>query len=201
MSRQMAQDGLWLEPFSEDNADLVLSWRNAPHVRENSLKDAEITRKDHLAFVAELAIREDRHFFILHENGTPQAVLNVNRLPDGTALWGCYIGGDGPVRPGLFPILIAVASILAFKMLGCDVLHSEVVQGNTTPQKTNSFLGIAQSGRRVETRSDSQQVEVLLYQITATDWPAIRVRMDRILTKRQRDLITEFAADPAGAII
>ncbi len=197
----MSNSGLHLERFSADNADLVLSWRNAPHVRANSLSNAPITRDAHLAFVAGLGARNDRHFFILHEDETPQAVLNVNIKPDGSALWGCYIGGDGPVRPGLFPILIAVSGILAFDLLHASALNSEVLKGNATPQKTNKFLGVAQSGTRTQTREDGTDIDVLLYRVAAGDWPDIRARMDKILTRRQRDLLADFAADPAAAII
>lgn len=197
----MSATGLQLERFSEGNADLVLSWRNAPHVRANSLSDAPITRAAHLDFVASLAARDDRHFFILHEDGAPQAVLNVNQNADGTAIWGCYIGGDGPVRPGLFPILIAVSGILAFDLLGATALHSEVLTGNATPQKTNKFLGVAQSGTRTQTRDDGTEIDVLLYRIAAEHWPDVRTKTDKILTRRQRDLLADFAADPAAAII
>lgn len=197
----MSATGLHLERFSPDNADLVLSWRNAPHVRENSLSNAEITREAHLEFIASLAARSDRHFFILHEDGAPQAVLNVNQNADGSAIWGCYIGGDGPVRPGLFPILIAVSGIVAFDLLEATALHSEVLHNNATPQKTNKFLDVAQSGTRTQTRDDSTEIDVLLYRIAAENWPDVRAKMDKILTRRQRDMLANFAANPAASII
>lgn len=196
----MSTSGLHLERFSADNADLVLAWRNAPQVRANSLSDAEITRDAHLAFVANLAARDDRHFFILHEDGAPQAVLNVNQNPDGSALWGCYIGGDGPVRPGLFPILIAVSGILAFDLLGATALHSEVLANNATPQKTNKFLGVAQNGTRTQTRDDGTDIEVLLYRVARADWAGVRAKMDKITTKHHREMLATLAADPRSAI-
>lgn len=194
-------NGLRLERFTANNADLVLSWRNARQVRENSLNDAEIARDAHLGFVAGLAGCDDRHFFVLYESGVPKAVLNVNQDADGTALWGCYLGGSGPVRPGLFPILIAVAGILAFDMLGCTRLKSEVLKNNTAPQSANSFLGVTQHGTRVETREDGTEIEVLLYEIAAENWPKIRERIDKVLTRHQREMVSNFAASPASNIV
>lgn len=86
MSYTSTSINLRLEPFSRDNADLVLSWRNAHHVRANSLNDSEITREDHLAFVDGLSDRPDRNFFVLHLDGRPEAVFNVNL--DGAIEWG-----------------------------------------------------------------------------------------------------------------
>ena len=192
--------GLRLERFSAENADLVLSWRNAPRVRANSLSDTKIERAAHLEFVAGLAGRDDRNFFVLHEDGVPQAVLNVNTEAAGSALWGCYVGGDGPVRPGLFPVLIAVSGILAFDMLGCSMLHSEVLQDNPTPQKTNTFLGVPQNGTRTQGRDDGTLIEVLLYHIASENWPGVRTRMDKIMTKRHREMLDAFAADPRSTI-
>lgn len=193
-----AASGLRLERFSADSADLVLSWRNAPHVRENSLNDTEITRAGHLAFLDSLA-RRNWHFFILHENGVPLAVLNVNK--DGKdSLWGCYIGGDSVPRPGLFPMLIGVAGILAFDVLGCDRLNSDVFQNNLAPQKINTFLGIPEVGHRVDTRPTGEDIDVICYCVSRKDWPAISAKMDKILTRRQRDMLADFAADPNARI-
>ncbi|MDN5787603.1 hypothetical protein [Pseudorhodobacter sp.] len=193
-----ASSGLRLERFTAQNADLVLSWRNAPHVRTNFLSDAEITREGHLAFLDTLE-RRNWHFFILSENDVPLAVLNVNK--DGTdSLWGCYIGGDIVPRPGLFPVLIGVAGVLAFDVLGCDTLNSDVLRSNPAPQKINTFLGIPEIGTRTDTRPTGEMIEVLCYRATRKDWPAISARMDKILTKSMRDMLAEFAADPLSRI-
>ena len=154
--------GLRLERFSQSNADLVLAWRNAQHVRANSLNDEVIKLEDHLLFVDGLKGRADRNFFIVHIQGLPVAVLNVN-VNAGVGSWGCYLGGgeDRTVRPGVFPILIGVAGVFAFEELSCQELHSDVLETNLSPQTMNAFLGIPLSERRVETRPSGQEISVV----------------------------------------
>jgi hypothetical protein len=112
-----------LERFSPENADLVLAWRNSEHIRANSLNDGVIQREDHIRFVNSLKGISDRNFFILHIQGAPVAGLNVN-VNNGIGSWGCYLGGSekNAVRPGIFPILIGIAGVIAFQLLACKEL-------------------------------------------------------------------------------
>lgn len=199
MSQEHAGEGIVLERFSRYNADLVLSWRNAPDVRANFLNNAKITRDAHLAFVDNMANRGDRHYYIVHVNGRPEAVLNVNL--DGTeGQWGCYIGEQDTPRPGLFPLLIAISGTLAFRRLGCTSLSSEVVTGNHPPLKVNSFLGITQSGTRRENRPEGGEIEVLLHRVELFEWPVIREQIDKLMTRAYQDILSRFERDPSACI-
>lgn len=192
--------GIYLERFDRKNANMVLSWRNAPHVRANSLNDAEIALDDHIAFVDGLASRSDRHFFILHINGHPEAVFNINL--DGTqGLWGCYIGGQTEPRPGLFPMLVGISGRLAFGTLGCTTLKSEVLSANKPPQKLNSFIGVNSNGTRVEKRPSGEKVEVLLYRVELAEWNDVRDQIDKVLTCGQRLMLSRFDTNPEASMM
>lgn len=196
-----ACSGLRLERFSRGNADLVLTWRNAQHVRANSLNDEVIKLDDHLRFVDGLKGRNDRNFFIVHIQGTPVAVLNVN-VNDGVASWGCYLGGgeDRTVRPGVFPILIGVAGIFAFDVLSCQELHSDVLHTNPSPQTMNAYLGIPLSERRVETRPSGEEIPIVCYAITEAIWPTVLSKINKVLTKQQQFLLADFSRNPSAVI-
>ena len=191
-----------LERFNHNNADMVLSWRNATHVRANSLNDAEISREHHLAFVRGLADRPERNFYVLYLDDQPEAVFNVNvdDTDDTNAQWGCYIGPAGTPRPGLFPLMIGLAGSLAFGPLQCSVLYSEVVDSNKTPQKLNAFLGVPSYDTRREIRPSGEAVDVVLYQVDYTDWQRIRNKIDNILTSAQRNALACFESDPYAHI-
>lgn len=190
--------GLRLERFSHGNADLVLAWRNAQHVRANSLNDEVIKREDHLRFVDGLKERTDRNFFIVHIQGAPVAVLNVNDH-DGIGSWGCYLSGgeDRTVRPGIFPILIGIAGVIAFELLTCQELHSDVLEANLSPQTMNSFLGIPLTERRVEIRPSGQEIPVVCYALSKDMWPPVRSKINKVLTKRHQQLLEDFSKNPS----
>lgn len=115
--------------------------------------------------------------------------------------WGCYIGAQSTPRPSLFPTLLAVAGGFAFSLLGCSVLDSEVIAGNTAPQKLNAFLGVQGNGSRIETRPSGQEVEVLRYRVDYSDWPSVRARIDKILTRALSDALAHFDSDPEACVI
>lgn len=196
-ARTTERIGLRLERFSHTNASMVLRWRNAFHVRANSLNDEVIRLEDHLKFVDHLKGEADRNFFIVHLQDTPVAVLNVN-VKAGVGSWGCYLGGgeDRTVRPGVFPILIGVAGTIAFEVQSCRELHSDVLQTNLAPQTMNAFLGIPLAGHRVEKRPSGQEIPVVCYALTENLWPSVLEKMNKLLTRQQRIFLTEFADDP-----
>lgn len=123
---EAVRTGIELQAFSAENADLVLSWRNAAHVRANSLEETIIEKDAHLEFVERLASKLKVDFFVVLMDGTPTAVLNVDAASE-SALWGCYIAPGNAPKPGLFPLLIMIAGHLAFDRYGVSQLRSNVL--------------------------------------------------------------------------
>lgn len=183
--------GILLEPFSPGNADLVLSWRNAEHVRVNSLDDRIIRKEEHLNFVQGLKSRPDVGFFVVFIDGMAQAVMNIDVSRD-EAMWGCYLGGENPFRPGLFPMLILLSGYLAFFRYSRAVLWSDVLSRNAAPQTMNAFLGIDLAARRYEMRSSGTSIEVLSYRFERAGWPTILDRAGKVLTRYQLALVERF---------
>ena len=188
---------LRLEKFNRANANLILRWRNTENVRNNFLNNEVIQLNDHLQFVNLLENQRDLNYFIVHLSGQPVAVLNVNFIAS-VGSWGCYLIDEGKqiIRPGVFPMLIGLSGIIAFDMLSCEKLCSDVLQTNTPPQAVNSFLKIPQSGSRVEYRSAEHEVAVLSYTLLKASWPLVALRINELLTRHQRKLLSDFAENP-----
>lgn len=185
-----------LEHFSRRNADLVLAWRNAEHVRANSIDDRRIERADHLRFLGEIAGGCDRNYVLVHLRGTPIGALSIDRREE-FGYWGCYLGGDpSTVRPGLFSLLIGVAGWAAFEGLGCGELRSEVLEHNRPPQRMNAFLGIPIAGRRRVERPSGETINVISYVLSRETWPSVLERLEQTLTPAMRNALAAFGRAP-----
>lgn len=180
-----------IEPFSAANADLVLKWRNAPHVRANSLDSRVITQSDHKEFLERISLNDEQNFFLVYFGDQPQAVLNINRIDVTEGNWGCYLG-EGNIRPGLFPMLILIAGHLAFNRYQLGVLRSDVLSENEAPQKMNQFLGIECTGIRQQTRSNRELITVFEYVLLRENWHSVKKRASKLLTRDQRALVASF---------
>lgn len=188
-----AASGIVLEPFSPENADMVLSWRNDPGVRANSLNDGIIAKEAHLAFLQQLQTKPRVHYYVVRLEGLPQAVLNLD-LSQTDAYWGCYLAPAAAPRPGLFPLMVLLAGHLAFVRHGAASLCSDVLAHNLAPQKMNVFLGIGKVGRRPLERADGSKVDVVEYSLAQADFVAVEQKATKLLTRRMLELFTSFAA-------
>ncbi|NKI58356.1 hypothetical protein HCG46_08805 [Labrenzia sp. PO1] len=190
---EAVQRGIELQAFSAENADLILSWRNAEHVRANSLDETIIEKDVHLGFVERLASTPKVDFFVVVIDGIPAAVLNVDASSE-RAFWGCYLAPGNAPKPGVFPLLIMIAGHLAFNHYGVSELRSDVLEHNTPPQKMNAFLGIPVIGRRTVKRASGTEIEVLEYCIGPEDFAEVKSIAVKLLTRHYRESFDAFAA-------
>ena len=163
-------------PFSKDNAERVVKWRNAPAILENSLNSSEIKLEQHMKFLSHLSECRDKGYFILSLKGDEVAVFNVNFLSSDDAYWGCYLVPNQFPKPGCFPLLILLAGRVSFEVLQCNRLKSDVLVNNRTPQSMNEFLGL----KSIKSPEDPG---VLQYEINAADWDTIQKKLAKVLTK------------------
>ena len=193
---------LHLEPFTKENADLVLSWRNSEQVRTHSLNDEPIDYLDHLNFVEQRQGHYQRQFFIVRIKGAPVGVLNVN-LEQTTGYWGCYLADDRATepRPGIFPLLIGIAGVVAFECLGCTELQSTVLQSNSAPQKMNAFLGIPITDVITQQRSSGQEINVIHYSLKQQHWPVTLEKLMTVLTRYHQGLLLHLQHNGCDTIL
>lgn len=184
--------GIELDPFSQENVDLVLSWRNSDSVRNSSFDNEIISRRSHSEFLKLLEERPDVFYYILRVDGNPQAVINLDARKK-NAYWGCHLRPDSGVRPGLFPLVILVAVHVAFERHESDSLDSEVLAHNLSPQTMNAYLGMPVVERRTVVRPSGDEVEVLRYSLARGYVPTLRAKALTLLTQRQVAQMAAFA--------
>lgn len=185
--------GIELQAFSAENAHLVLSWRNAAHIRSNSLDETIIPADAHLKFVKQLASKPKVDYFVVLIDGIPTAVLNIDATED-SALWGCYLAPGSAPKPGVFPLLVMIAGHLAFDYYGVSELRSEVLEHNAAPKKMNAFLGIRISGCRTIKRASGAEIEVLEYGMGPEDFAEAKSIGLKLLTQHYREIFSTFVA-------
>jgi len=157
---------LRLVPFSDENSDIVMAWRNSDRIRANMLDDSIIESQNHREFLTALESDGARKYFVVELRGTPVAALYFTGLGDNEVTWGCYIGTEKAI-PGLFVALVIVATKYAFSTPSTNVLRSEVAAHNSNPIKLNRFLGIPESARLTRLTSSGREVEFIEYKLSS----------------------------------
>ena len=180
-----------LARFSEDNAEIVLSWRNKPEIRMNFIDNREISLNNHLKFISN-TFENNQHFFILNVKNKPHGVLNVNKLNAHLGLWGCYLTQTERVMPGIFPLMIAISGKFAFEYLNLKTLNSEVIENNTAPHRINKFLEINSTNERTERRYSGELVNIVCYELNIDQWPKVKRQILKLLPQKLSFALKNF---------
>ena len=175
-----------LKRLSSENAEMILSWRNSEKVRANSLDERKIQLSDHIDFIENLNT-EKRHIFIVEIHNDPQGVFDVNEIGDLIGIWGCYLSDTKTIRPGVFPLMVALAGRLAFEELKLQNLRSEVLAHNIAPQRLNDYLGLTNVRRCEEKKGSSISKDIICYELSKGDWDSVLTRITKILPSYFRD--------------
>jgi len=182
---------LMLVPFSKDQAELTLSWRNEERVRENSINDQPITLEAHLAFIEQLQQDISREYFVIKQGGKGVGVLSFTGVGSEDIYWGCYLA-QGTLIPGLFAALLFIAADRAFEHLNAERLCSEVLAHNKQPQQMNTWLGIPVTGQHEIVRNGGVQVSVLEYTLGREQWREMKEGMLKKLPSSARYLAQTY---------
>lgn len=185
---------LRLVPFSEDNADLVLAWRNTSRVRENMIDDSVISMEEHLRFLETLAKDACRQYFVVYLDQDPVATLYFADLGQQEVTWGCYIGTEQMV-PGLFVVLFLVGAELAFARPQTKALCSEVAAYNSAPQALNRFIGLGAGEERVRTTRSGRTVEFVPYRLERSGWASVQARALKVTPGSMKQAYNDWKAE------
>lgn len=178
---------LKLVPFSIENAEQVLSWRNSERVRTNMIDDTIIDLKQHSAFLRKLEGDSSRKYFVVELRGESVAAIYFSDLDSAEITWGCYVGVE-KVIPGLFVALVAVAVKFAFSYPNTLALKSEVALHNQSPIKMNRFLGIQSCARCLRATKSGQKIEFLTYKLTLDSFDSVLQKARSILPSSLKKL-------------
>jgi UDP-4-amino-4,6-dideoxy-N-acetyl-beta-L-altrosamine N-acetyltransferase len=117
--------------MSDEDLDLVLTWRNSPRVRENMYTNHVITTEEHQRWF-EKASRDPskRLLMCVDESGIAVGVVTFSDIDPlhKTATWGFYSGESD--RRGVGSEMGRLALDFAFENLGLEKLNGEVLGFN-----------------------------------------------------------------------
>ena len=153
-------------PLTSNELEVVLQWRNQPHIRQNMHSQDEITWAQHEAWFDALKNDESRCFFVYYQNDRPIGVLNFSEHQSTpyTLEWGCYIGEDD-VWPGSGLLLEIAALQYALELKGAAVLYAEVLSFNKSVIKLHTLFQYTplEDGREFERDGEKHVVKRFEY--------------------------------------
>lgn len=180
-----------LIPYSQGNAELVLSWRNCQEVRLNSIDDAFISSDAHAIFLSSLLNDERRRYFVVSLCGQPTAAINFSGLDGSEVAWGCLIA-PGVIVPGLFPSLLAIAIDYSFAHSRVISLVSEVATHNKAPISLNRFVGIDSLSKTIRQTKSGRLIEFQKFQLLRDRRHLAVAKINRLLTGKMREMTEKY---------
>lgn len=128
-------------PLTPNELELVLQWRNQPHIRQNMHNPETIAWAQHEMWFGALENDANRDFFVFYQNDRPIGVLNFSEHQSKpyTLEWGCYIGEDD-VWPGSGLLLEIAALQYALNIKDAEVLYAEVLSFNKSVIKLHTLF-------------------------------------------------------------
>jgi hypothetical protein len=183
--------GFKLVPFSQDNADRVLGWRNSEKIRSNMLDDSVIEHSAHKKFLAVLAEDDSMAYFVVEFKGAPVATIYFTGLGSDKVTWGCYIGSEKTI-PGLFVAIVVIAVKYSFSLPTTRILRSEVAVYNSNPIKLNRFLGIPETSRFSRSTRTGREVEFIEYCLTSEELNGVLAKAEKVMPSSVKQSCEEF---------
>lgn len=171
-----------LRTIRDDDLKLMLSWRNAPNVRENMYTRHEISLDEHLAWWAAVQKNCSQEYLIFELNDVALGVVGFSDI-DGESMnasWAFYASPNAPKGTGSKMEFLALE--YAFKQLGLHKLYCEVLAFNTSVIRLHEKYGFQVEGvMREHHKVDDAYVDIYKLGILSLEWVNKRQFMlDRI---------------------
>ena len=173
-----------LRGIKEDELELMLSWRNAPKVRENMYTRHEISLSEHLAWWERLSGREDQKYFMFDWLGNPVGVVGFSDVDfvNKDSSWAFYASPSAPRGTGSRMEYFAIE--YAFNSLGLNKLYCEVLEFNAAVIRLHQKFGFKVEGvLREQHLYDGSFIDVYRLGLLFDDWKELSVAMqEKMLT-------------------
>lgn len=165
-----------LVPASEADIWDVLTWRNAPHVRENMYTSEPIDRETHQAWYTAALTDTARELWIIAVGGRKCGLVtltDIKRTPPSSCSWAFYIGDLDVVGKGVGSGVERRVLERVFARLELDVLRCEVLAFNTPVIGLHRKFGFEETGR-IENRitRDGDGIDAICLELTRERWRA-----------------------------
>ena len=159
-----------VRPMTQDDLDLVLSWRNHAEVRRYMYTQHEISLAEHTSWFKELSQDSSRHLLIFESEAVPLGFINIHqRVPGGIANWGFYTDPDAPKGTGR---TLGIAALdYAFNSSGLHKICGEALSYNRRSIEFHLRMGFKQEGIHREQHFDGQNYhDIVSFGLLASEW-------------------------------
>jgi UDP-4-amino-4,6-dideoxy-N-acetyl-beta-L-altrosamine N-acetyltransferase len=107
--------------------EMMLSWRNAPSVRQNMYTQHEISLSEHLAWWKQVQNRSDQLYFMYEANQIPCGIVAFNEINrfNKNSSWAFYAAPNAPKGTGSkmeYLVLEKAFNQIQVRKLNCEVL-------------------------------------------------------------------------------
>lgn len=159
-----------IRPLTPVDLDLVLTWRNHPHVRQHMLTQHIISPEEHQAWFAKAQTCDDRHIMLVESGGHAFGLVHFNGVkPQASVEWGFYVAPDAPKGSG--QLLGEAALAHAFGSLQIHKLCGQVLASNASSMRFHERLGFSLEGRlRLQVYVETAHQDLICYGLLRNEW-------------------------------
>lgn len=173
-----------LRPVKDSELELMLSWRNAPTVRENMYTTHEIALTEHLSWWERIQGSESQQYFMYEYQDIPLGIVGFTDFDKSNqnSFWAFYASPNAPKGTGSRMEILALE--YAFNVLGLHKLCCEVLGFNTPVIKLHEKFGFKVEGIfRDQYHRDGLFIDIYRLGLLKDEWAEIREGMVTKLTK------------------
>lgn len=164
-----------LRPIKDSELELMLSWRNAPAVRENMYTTHEISLAEHVAWWERTNSSDHQHYFMYEFEGQALGIVGFTDLDRGNqnSSWAFYASPNAPKGTGSRMELLALD--YAFNELGLHKLSCEVLAFNMPVIKLHEKFGFKVEGiLRDQYHREGTFIDIYRLGLLASEWTEVR---------------------------
>lgn len=166
-----------LRPVTDDDAPMLLRWRNLPEVARHMYTDHEISPQEHAAWFERIRTRDDVRFWVITTGGVDVGLVNISDIDPrhGTCSWAFYIAevdarGKGVGSFTEYTILETVFGEMKLRKLSCEVLAT-----NPAVLAMHERFGFVREGcLREQIEKPDGPVDVYRLGMLSREWQQVR---------------------------
>ncbi|MCL9781546.1 UDP-4-amino-4,6-dideoxy-N-acetyl-beta-L-altrosamine N-acetyltransferase [Vibrio sp. S4M6] len=164
-----------LRLIRDSELEMMLSWRNAPTVRENMYTTHEISLNDHLTWYSSIKQSEQFRYFMYEFQNVPLGIVGFTGIDtkNQNSPWAFYASPEAPKGTGSRMEFVALD--YAFGELGLRKLWCEVLDFNKPVIRLHEKFGFNIAGQFKEQYfRDGLFFDVFRLELHKSDWLDIR---------------------------
>lgn len=156
--------------MTEEDLEMVLSWRNHPEIRRYMYTQHEISSDEHARWFARASQDSQRHLLVFANEKTALGFINIHQIASGgIADWGFYAAPDAPRGTGR--ALGQAALRYAFQVARLHKLCGQALAFNKRSIRFHLNLGFQREGVLRQQHFDGEQYhDVLCFGLLAREW-------------------------------